>query len=403
LVCPLPIVPLFETVDDLENSPRTYLEYLQHPIVGRSLVAMQGDSAAGQPVGQVMIGYSDSNKDGGILASLVGLRAAQNRLSQVGRQCGVRVRFFHGRGGTISRGAGPTHRFIRALPTQTLQGDLRVTEQGETIQQKYAHQSTAIYNLELFLAGVTCKSLLDLKDDCETHPLEETLSLLAGWARHEYSSLLDTEGFVRFFRQATPIDAIEQSSIGSRPARRTGQQSLADLRAIPWVFSWGQARFFLSGWYGVGSALAKLESEDKKAFDRLIEELMTWAPLHNLMSNVATSLAGTDLEIMRAYSGLVEDEGLRKVCMEKIELERERTRQMVEQIYGGTLEKRRPNIERMMNLRAYGLRVLHHQQIDLLKMWRSYLRLNDNESADQLIPQLLLTVNAIASGLGTTG
>jgi phosphoenolpyruvate carboxylase len=402
-VCPLPVVPLFETVDDLENSPNTYLQFLQHPLTQRSLVAIQKGENQSEPVGQVMIGYSDSNKDGGILASLVGLRGAQNRLSQVGRQCGVRVRFFHGRGGTISRGAGPTHRFIRALPTSTLQGDLRVTEQGETIQQKYAHQSTAIYNLELFLAGATRKTLLDIRDDCKTHSLEKTLSKLADWARNEYVDLLNTEGFVKFFRQATPIDAIEQSSIGSRPARRTGHHSLTDLRAIPWVFSWGQARFFLSGWYGVGCALSKLEIEDRGAFEQLTEELMTWAPLHNLMSNVATSLAGTDLTIMRAYSMMVEDESLRGACMDKIEKERERTRLIVERIYGGTLGERRPNIERMMNLRAYGLRILHQQQIDLLKMWRSYMRLNDNDSADKLIPQLLLTVNAIASGLGTTG
>ncbi|MCC6512204.1 MAG: phosphoenolpyruvate carboxylase, partial [Pirellulaceae bacterium] len=403
LQCPLPVVPLFETVDDLQSSPEIYARFLQHPITLRSLTAIQKRRGQTEPVGQIMIGYSDSNKDGGILASLVNLRHAQKDLSRIGKEHGVRVRFFHGRGGTISRGAGPTHRFIKALTNETLRGDLRVTEQGETIPQKYAHQSTAIYNLELFLSGVTRKTLLDQNSDPQEHPLEATLTQLSEWARECYTSLLNTEGFVTFFRQATPIDAIEQSRIGSRPSRRTGQQTLADLRAIPWVFSWGQARFFLSGWYGVGTALGQLKTSQPETFTNLAETMNSWAPSHYLLSNVATSLAATDLEIMRAYAAMVEDEELRNKFMSKIEVELALTQEMIETIYGGALAERRPNIQRMMNLRAKGLRVLHHQQIGLLKMWRSYHRMQQPKSADDLIPQLLLTVNAIASGLGTTG
>jgi phosphoenolpyruvate carboxylase len=403
LKCPLPVVPLFETVDDLQNSPAIFEAFLAHPVTMRTLKSIQGKRHAVDAVSQIMIGYSDSNKDGGILASLVHLRQAQKELAAIGRKHQVRVRFFHGRGGTISRGAGPTHRFIRALEDQTLQGDLRVTEQGETIPQKYAHQSTAIYNLELFLAGVTRKSLQDKNSDMADHPLDATLSQLADWARESYTGLLNREGFVPFFREATPIDAIEQSRIGSRPSRRTGKQSLADLRAIPWVFSWGQARFFLSGWYGVGSALERLQQLDAKAFEKLTVTLMEWAPLHYLLSNVATSLAATDLEIMREYAGMVENEALRKSFMEPIEKELTRTTHMLETIYGGTLSARRPNVQRMMELRSDGLRVLHRQQIALLKMWRSYHKMNQPISAEALVPQLLLTVNAIASGLGTTG
>jgi phosphoenolpyruvate carboxylase len=365
--------------------------------------SIQKERQADEAVGQVMIGYSDSNKDGGILASLVNLRRAQKELVRIGKKHAVRVRFFHGRGGTISRGAGPTHRFIQALPYESLGGDLRLTEQGETIPQKYAHQSTAIYNLELFLAGVTRKSLSDLHTDPSEHPLEGTLTELAGWARETYTELIHRQDFVTFFRQATPIDAIEQSRIGSRPSRRTGQQSLADLRAIPWVFSWGQARFFLSGWFGVGTALEKLQQQSPDTFLQLKQTMNQWAPCHYLLSNVATSLAATDLEIMRAYANMVEDKSLRDSFMETIESELQRTREKIESIYGGPLSERRPNIQRMMNLRANGLRVLHHQQIDLLKMWRSYHRMQQVREAEQLIPQLLLTVNAIASGLGTTG
>jgi phosphoenolpyruvate carboxylase len=403
LYCPLPVVPLFETVDDLQRSPEVYRDFLQHPITERSLRMIQKNRNQSMPIGQVMIGYSDSNKDGGILASLVHLRHTQKELSRIGKEHGVQVRFFHGRGGTISRGAGPTHRFIKALPDDTLQGDLRVTEQGETIAQKYAHQATAIYNLELFLAGVTRKSLNDQRSDEPENPLEATMTQLAQWARECYTQLLQTDGFVTFFRQATPIDAIEQSRIGSRPARRTGQQTLADLRAIPWVFSWGQARFFLSGWYGVGSALERLSTHAPDVFATIQNTMTQWAPVHYLISNVATSLAATDREIMRDYASMVEDSELRARCMELIERELNLTQKMIETVYGGALAERRPNIQRMMSLRANGLKVLHQQQIGLLKMWRSYHRMQQTQAADALIPQLLLTVNAIASGLGTTG
>ncbi len=249
---------------------------------------------------------------------------------------------------------------------------------------------------------MTRKSLLDRSSEPVEHPLESTLTQLSEWARQCYTDLLKTEGFVSFFRGATPIDAIEQSRIGSRPARRTGQQTLADLRAIPWVFSWGQARFFLSGWYGVGTALGQLKSVEPETFRTLGETMNNWAPSHYLLSNVATSLAATDLEIMRAYADMLEDKALRDKFMSRIETELSLTQAMIEEIYGGPLSERRPNIQRMMNLRASGLRVLHYQQIGLLKMWRSYHRMQQPKAAEDLIPQLLLTVNAIASGLGTT-
>jgi len=350
-----------------------------------------------------MIGYSDSNKDGGILASHSGLRQAQRELAAIARTRGVRIRFFHGRGGTISRGAGPTHRFIKSFPEGALQGDLRLTEQGETIAQKYAHPPAAIYNLELFLAGVTRKTLLDSQAGLEQHPLDGTLTALASVARERYTKLLNSDGFITFFRQATPIDAIEQSRIGSRPSRRTGQSSLADLRAIPWVFSWGQARYFLSGWYGVGTALRQLADNQPDQFEAIRQSMTKWSALHYLLSNVATSVAMTDEEIMRKYAAMVEDESLQKRILSQIESELELTREMIEQLYGGPLAERRPNIQRMMSLRTAGLRILHEQQIRLLSAWRSHHGAGQSDVADRLVPELLLTVNAIASGLGTTG
>jgi len=436
-VCPLPVVPLFETIDDLDKSPEIYEHFLSNSITQRSMAAIARrrtlaadmshpdrngskqkgseqrgntapdiDTAAAsdeQKVGQVMIGYSDSNKDGGILASFVGLRHAQRRLTQTGLRHGVRVRFFHGRGGTISRGAGPTHRFIKSLPDRTIAGDIRLTEQGETIAQKYAHEPTAIYNLELFLAGTTRKTLMDSREDDGPHPLEPTLVQLAAWARTEYTDLLNRDGFVEFFRTATPIDAIEQSRIGSRPSRRTGQQTLADLRAIPWVFSWGQARCYLSGWYGVGMAMSKLKAEQPEQFALLQKSLLDWAPLHYLISNVATSVSAVDMDVMKEYSELVEDADLRDRFVSRIESEWRLSKSMVEELYGGPLETMRPNVERMIHLRGEGLRLMHRQQISLLRRWRSYNKMGEQVQADQLLPGLLLSVNAIASGLGTTG
>jgi phosphoenolpyruvate carboxylase len=397
LFCQLSVVPLFETINDLHAAPQILDAFLAHPLTQRSLAAQQARLGLAQPVQQVMIGYSDSNKDGGIFASLWSLHRAQEALAEVGRQHGVRIRFFHGRGGTISRGAGPTHHFVNALPHSSLNGDLRVTEQGETVAQKYANRLNAAYNLELMLASVTGATLCHWHSARQPHPLEAVMDQLARQSRAAYTALLATEGFVTFFRQATPIDVIEASRIGSRPARRTGQQTIADLRAIPWVFSWGQARFYLSGWYGVGAALEWLHDHDLATFAQVREQNFVWAPLHYLLSNAATSIATADLELMRAYADLVEDPTLRERVMALIEAEYRRTQAMLEAIYAGPLNERRPNVAQLLALRQPGLHTLHHQQIKLLKRWRA------SADKDALLPELLLTVNAIASGLRTTG
>lgn len=399
LVCKLPVVPLFETIDDLHNAPDVLDAFLSHPMTQRSLSYVRERDGLDAPVQQVMIGYSDSNKDGGIITSLWNLYRGQDALADVGRDHDVRIRFFHGRGGTISRGAGPTHRFINALPHSSLRGDLRLTEQGETIAQKYANRLNAAYNLELLMAGTTGATCRHRHTEKEAHPLEPTMDTLSQKSRTAYQALLDTDGFVSFFRQATPIDAIEASRIGSRPARRSGQQTLDDLRAIPWVFSWSQARFYLSGWYGTGTALEWLHQEHPSTFETVKEENVDWAPLQYVISNVATSLATADPDIMSAYADLVPDSDLRSRFMAPIEAEYDRTRQMLEHLYSGPLAEQRPNVQHFLDLRQQGLKTLHHQQIELLQEWRE---LPDAED-DEVLPDLLLTVNAIANGLGTTG
>ncbi|WP_257448239.1 phosphoenolpyruvate carboxylase [Archangium lipolyticum] len=403
LVCHLQVVPLFETIDDLKRSPEILSSFLEHPLTKRSLAWQKKAAGEGQPVQQVMIGYSDSNKDGGILASQWGLYRAQEALAAEGQRNGVRLRFFHGRGGTISRGAGPTHRFLSALPPSSFQGDLRMTEQGETISQKYANLISAVYNLELLLAGTTEATLLARHGARKAHPLEPLMDGLAETSRHAYEALVQGEGFIGFFAQATPIDVIESSKIGSRPARRTGKRTLADLRAIPWVFSWSQARFFLSGWYGVGSALEALRSAQPEAFALLKEQALDWYPSKYVFTNVSTTILSADVEVMREYAALVEDGAVRERVMGMIQDEYARTRRMLEAIWGGPLEECRPHIYQTLRMRQPWLGVLHQQQRELLRTWRELRKGEKQAEAEHLLPQLLLTVNAIAGGLRTTG
>jgi phosphoenolpyruvate carboxylase len=395
LRCRLPVVPLFETIDDLDASPEILTDFLQHPITQRTLGAQA--TGSGSPSQQVMIGYSDSNKDGGILASQWGLHRAQETLAAVGQAAGVDITFFHGRGGTISRGAGPTHRFLRALPPGSMTGSLRLTEQGETISQKYANRITAEHHLELLLAGAAGAAIGTPATKATPHHLEPVMDELAGTSRDAYAELLHTERFIEFFRTATPIDVIERSSIGSRPARRTGRATIADLRAIPWVFAWSQSRFFLSGWYGLGSALEAFKAADTATYRDLLDHVFDWPPLHYVISNAATSLMTSDEEVIVLYSGLVDDGELRSHFLERILEERKRTIGILEEVYGGTLAVRRPNIARTLELRAPALRPLHARQIDLIRAWRA------DPSDDGLLSDLLVTVNAIAGGLGSTG
>jgi phosphoenolpyruvate carboxylase len=347
-----------------------------------------------------MVGYSDSNKDSGIFASQWGLQKAQARLAQLGRDAGVRIRFFHGRGGTVSRGAGPTHRFLEALPNHSLGGDIRLTEQGETIAQKFGHSVTATYNLELLLAGVTATTIEHERSAPQSPPLAPVLERLSRSSQQAYRRLLDAEGFLTFYRQATPIDALEHSRIGSRPSRRTGKPSLADLRAIPWVFSWNQARFYVPGWFGAGSGLKELTEVE---LGEIKEQLRTWPFLYYVLTNIESSIASTDLELMQAYATLVEDNALRERFMKIIVDEWNLTREILEKLRGAALADRRPRMLRTLQLRAEALRVLHLQEIHLLKKWRACRAAGDETAAEKMLPDLLLSINAIASGLRTTG
>ena len=398
LASPLPIVPLFETLDDLERSPTLLNEFLAEPVAKASLDRRHGTL----PVQQVMIGYSDSNKDCGILASQWGLHEAQEAMTRVATEAGVGLRFFHGRGGTISRGAGPTHLFLDALPPGALQGDHRMTEQGETIAQKYANVSTATYHLELLLAGVTGISLAGHRPDRNIETCSRIAEFLAKSSRTAYRALIDAPGFITFYDQATPIDALESSRIGSRPKRRSGQRSLADLRAIPWVFSWNQCRYYLPGWFGVGSALEALEKQEPEKFKTLQSELRNYSFLYYVLSNVETNIASADLSIMKDYAQLVTDPEIRDRIFGIISAEFERTREQLRKVFGGSLDERRPRMGKTLLLRAHALALLHEQQIETIREWRAAQKDNPPK-AEALLPRVLLSINAIASGLRTTG
>ncbi|MEM7515532.1 MAG: phosphoenolpyruvate carboxylase, partial [Planctomycetota bacterium] len=313
--CPLQVVPLFETLDDLENGAGIVDAYLSHPVSQSSLGIAFPD---GSPTQQIMLGYSDSNKDGGILASQWALHHAQQSIAAVGKKHDTEIRFFHGRGGTISRGAGPTNWFMRALPHGSLGGDFRMTEQGETIAKKYAYPENASYHLESLLACVTHATVRHRLGTAADDPGLDLMPDLAEWSTAAYRDLLETERFIEFYRQATPIDALEQTQMGSRPSRRTGTASLDDLRAIPWVFSWTQARFYLPGWYGVGSALRQLRDNSPESFERLRRQIGNWSFMYYVLTNVETNIASADASIFRDYAALVDDKKLRSVFSREI-------------------------------------------------------------------------------------
>jgi phosphoenolpyruvate carboxylase len=401
LCYPIPVVPLFETIDDLIASPQIMDEFLAHPITQRSAKKQALLRGWRRPQQQVMIGYSDSCKDGGILASQWHLYLAQKEMTAVGQRHGMDIIFFHGRGGTVSRGAGPVHRFLQSLPKGALNGTLRMTEQGETIARKYANQATAVYNVELMQASLTAETLQSQKRQQEDPWFMDVMQELSSRSRDTYHSLITHPDFISFFRQATPIDALEHSRIGSRPPKRTGQASLEDLRAIPWVFAWNQARFYLPSWYGVGTALATLKEQSPADFQKLKAGLAELKLLNYVLYNVETTVASASESQMIAYGELVEDHALRALFMEPILAEFRRTHLMLIEIFGSAVEVRRPHVVKTIQLREPSLTLLHSLQIKQLRSWRALPENSPEHERD--LEALLLTINAIAGGLRNTG
>ncbi len=398
--CLLQVVPLFETIDDLQRAPVILRQFLTNRVTQYTI----SNFTESRPLQQVMVGYSDSCKDGGIIASHGALYRAQMELTTVGDDCGTDIRFFHGRGGSIGRGAGPTFRFLEALPHGSLRGSFRMTEQGETISQKYSNLLTATYNLELQLAGVLGMTVRAGEETASAPELATIMEFLVDASRRKYEGLITGEGFMEFFSQTTPIEVMEQLKIGSRPARRTGKRTLADLRAIPWVFSWNQSRYMLPSWYGAGTALAELKKLHPDLFDLLSEDITRFPLLRYLLMNVELAVLQADQEIMHCYAELVEDLEIREQYLKLIDDEYGLTVSILGQLFKKSAVKRRPAQIKAISLRKEPLAALHLQQIELLGKWRAIQADGkDLDCAGRLLEELFMTVSAIAGGIRNTG
>lgn len=391
----LPVVPLLETIDDLKAGPEILSAYLEHPIMKDQRNASKNFTQ------EVMLGYSDSNKDGGILTSRWNIYKAEENLTYTARELGFKLCFFHGRGGTISRGGGKIHRFLDSMPPGSLSGHIKMTVQGETIANQFANRLTAAYNLEMFVAGTARQSMLSPHDSRDEQTYQ-TMDKLVDLAQKTYRKLIDHPAFIEFYSGATPIDVLEQSKIGSRPARRTGQRSLADLRSIPWVFSWSQSRFNLTGWFGTGSAMEAFHQKYPDDFTSLKQLAKEWPFLKYLFIQIESNLLNSDVEIMKKFADLVQDNQTRQALMDLILTDYQTSLRNIEDIMGESVEERR--ISRIENnkLRNNALKVLHEIQIKDLVQWRS-IRETDPQQSEHSLLQLLLLVNALSGGLKSTG
>ncbi len=412
----LPIVPLFETIDDLRACTGVLDDAFTNPLY-RDYLCGCGDRQ------QVMLGYSDSSKDGGILTSGWELYQAQRHLAELSKQHGVGITLFHGRGGAVGRGGGPIYDAILGQPPGTVNGRIRITEQGEMLSFKYGLPSIALRNLELVAAGVVQASLPrealpDADLPAELHDeWARIMDVLSARAFARYRELVyETPDFLRFFEQATPILELGWLNIGSRPARRAKGRSIEELRAIPWVFSWMQSRFVLPSWYGVGTALEEYVAEHPDRLKELQRMYRAWPFLRAFLDNMQMTLSKADMHIARHYALLVNDEELRQRLTTMILQEYERTRHMLLSIVGNTeLLDDSPVLQRSIRRRNPYVDPLSYFQVVLLSRLRALggpLVLDEAARASaseddltraKLTYAVLLTINGIAAGLRNTG
>lgn len=391
--CTLPIVPLLETIPDLRRAAPILKELLAVPLVQRSLY-VQGR------IQEVMIGYSDSNKDGGYLTAHWELAKAQSSLTRLGRELGVTIAFFHGRGGSVSRGGAPAGRAIAASPAGSIRGQFRVTEQGEVVSFKYANRGTAAYQVELLSASVIEHVLRSERESAliPVHEFHEAMEALSGTAWSAYRGLMEMPTMLEYLQQSSPLEELSMLNIGSRPARRTQARTLADLRAIPWVFAWTQNRHMLSGWYGVGSGIkAFLDVRKDRGLD-LLRRMFREARLFRLiLDDVERTLLQVDLSIARQYAGLVADESVREPIFSQVEAEYRLTCEMILRVSGGAcIAERFPQFRRRLTRRLKTLNEVSREQVHLLRAHRE-------RSSEEIRTALLMSINCAAAGFGATG
>ena len=403
----LMVIPLFETIPDLRCAAEIMERFMSLPQV-RHLISNQGD------LQEVMLGYSDSNKDGGFLTSNWELYKAEIRLVELFERIGVKLRLFHGRGGTVGRGGGPSYDAILAQPPGTVNGQIRLTEQGEIIASKFSNPEIGRRNLELIVAATLEASLMpheaEGKQAKKLSGFENVMAELSERAYHAYRNLVyETPGFTDYFFSATPIAEIAELNIGSRPASRKSTRRIEDLRAIPWGFSWGQCRLLLPGWYGFGSAVSSWlqEIDDAKEYKKRVGILRTmfkeWPFFATLLSNMDMVLAKTDLAVGSRYAELVGDRKLRNSIFKRIAEEHERTTASLAVITGAKERlANNPLLARSIKNRFAYLDPLNHLQVELIKRHRTAT--SEGRTLDERVRRgIHLSINGIAAGLRNTG
>jgi phosphoenolpyruvate carboxylase len=388
------IIPLFETIEDLRGCG-IIMDELFAIHLYRKLLKTRGNTQ------EVMLGYSDSNKDGGYITANWELYKAEVELVKVFEKHGVELRLFHGRGGTVGRGGGPSYDAILAQPPGSVNGQIRITEQGEVISSKYSNPEIGRRNLETLIAATMEATLLHHHGDDSTmpeyHRIMEALSLDAFAA---YRKLVyETPGFNDYFFSATPIREIAELNIGSRPSSRKPSNRIEDLRAIPWVFSWGLTRTLLPGWFGFGSAVSRfIEREGKAGYTQLREMYRNWAFFRGLMSNMDMVLSKTDMGIASRYAELVDDEVLRDAIFGVIETEWEITVKMLFAVNGNSaLLQDNPAFARSLLTRTPYIDPLNHLQVGLLERHRA------GDKDEQVKRGIHISINGIATGLRNSG
>ncbi|MBU2117198.1 MAG: phosphoenolpyruvate carboxylase, partial [Alphaproteobacteria bacterium] len=383
--CPIQAAPLFETIGDLRAARPTLERLLREP----SALAV----ARARGVQEVMIGYSDSNKDGSYLTSTWELHEASRALLEVTDAAGLRLQLFHGRGGAVGRGGGSSFAAVAAQPQGTVAGRIRVTEQGEVIANKYGEPDVARRNLDALTCGVLLASLRPPADRTFSERHGDAARALSRASMAAYRALVyETEGFVDYFRAATPIAEIADLKIGSRPASRTASTAIEDLRAIPWVFSWSQSRVMLPGWFGFGSAVAGADMEELRVMAR------DWPFFRTLIQNMEMVMAKADMTIARRYAGLVPDRALAERIFGAVAAEWDRTHAAVLSITGqDALLAGQPELDRLIRLRMPYVEPLNHVQIELIRRRRA------GDDDPRVREGILLSLNGVAAGLRNSG
>jgi phosphoenolpyruvate carboxylase len=393
------VIPLFETFADLNASPTVLGQLLADPLY-RRLLRSRGNFQ------EIMLGYSDSVKDSGYVAANWALFRAQQRLSRVAERHGVQFRLFHGKGGTIDRGGGQSYRSIQAQPMAAPGGRFRITEQGEVVSLKYSSLAIAERNIEQLVTSVLDAHLLQSRQRHapRQREWEGYAEDLATHSRKYYRDLVyDTAEFALYFRQATPIDLIEQIRLGSRPSRRSSAGDLTELRAIPWVFAWTQSRHFLPAWYGLGFAVDKFIQSHGAGGQALLRQMYRdWPFFAVLIDNAEISLAKTDLYIAGQYAALVRPSSTGKLIFGRITEEYQRSRRAVLEINETThLLARQPVLSESIRLRNPYVDPLNYLQLRFLKLWRRTSA--GAASSRELLRLLQITVAGVAFGMKSTG